>query len=330
MRSRVLGHGGVGRHHAGPDDPLGRRQHDGEVRVHRAGHDLDGAGGVTSINLEAAGGTGGNFGANLGTSGYGADITGTLAVTPGETLVLAVGGSGSTNKSNGGWGYDGMTGGPSNTANESDRSGGSGGGATFVGIQNGSTVTPLVIAGAGGGIAGGSADPLNVGAGGSAGCAAIQNNFEQAGKYKCLTPTLAGMNGGDGTIGPLGGKGGKAGGSATGAGQRGGGASELGGNGGSGGGGLKGGAAGTGAKGVSAGWRRRHLVVRHHHDHQRLRQHHAGQRRHLGHADRGRPHHHLPGQLNRTRRGTHGPAGRNNNAQSDRGYAVRRVHGDAS
>ena len=193
------------------------------------------------------------FGANLGTSGYGADITGTLAVTPGETLVLAVGGSGSTNKSNGGWGYDGMTGGPSNTAKESDRSGGSGGGATFVGIQNGSTVTPLVIAGGGGGIAGGSADPLNVGAGGSAGCAAIQNNFEQAGKYKCLTPTLAGMNGGDGTIGPLGGKGGKAGGSATGAGQRGGGASELGGNGGSGGGGLKGGAAGTGAKGVSAG-----------------------------------------------------------------------------
>jgi Glycine rich protein len=209
--------------------------------------------GVTSIHLEAAGGTGGNFGANLGTGGYGADITGTLAVTPGETLVLGVGGSGSTNKSDGGWGYDGMTGGPSNTAKESDRSGGSGGGATFVGVQDGSTVTPLVIAAGGGGIAGGSGDPLNVGAGGSAGCAAIQNNFEKAGQYKCLTPTLAGMNGGDGTLGPLGGKGGKAGGGATGAGERGGGASELGGNGGSGGGGLKGGAAGTGAKGVSAG-----------------------------------------------------------------------------
>ncbi len=210
--------------------------------------------GVTSVKFEAAGGTAGNFSANVVTGGFGADLTGTLAVTPGETLVIAVGGSGSTNAhAAGGWGYNGMTGGPANTANPSDRSGGSGGGGTFIGVENGATVTPLVIAAGGGGIGGGASDPLFVGVGGSAGCAAIQSSQSQPGKYECVEPTLTGGNGGGGTSGPLGGKGGQAGGSATAAGERGGNASGLAGNGGSGGGGLRGGAAGTGAKGISAG-----------------------------------------------------------------------------
>ena len=69
--------------------------------------------GVTSVKFEAAGGTAGNFSANVVTGGFGADLTGTLAVTPGETLVIAVGGSGSTNAhAAGGWGYNGMIGGP--------------------------------------------------------------------------------------------------------------------------------------------------------------------------------------------------------------------------
>jgi hypothetical protein len=210
--------------------------------------------GVTSVKFEAAGGTAGNFSANVVGGGFGADLTGTLAVTPGETLVIAVGGSGSTKAhAAGGWGYNGMSGGPANTAKPSDRSGGSGGGGTFIGVENGSTVTPLVIAAGGGGIGGGASDPLFVGGGGSGGCTGILSYQNQPGKYGCVTPTLTGGNGFGGTSGPLGGKGGQAGGSATATGERGGSASGLGGNGGSGGGGLRGGAAGTGAKGISAG-----------------------------------------------------------------------------
>lgn len=206
--------------------------------------------GVTSVTFEAAGASGGGtFG------GSGADITGTLAVTPGQTLVVAVGSNGSSAAhAAGGWGYNQMSGGPANTATQSNRNGGSGGGATFIGVQNGAAVTPLVISGGGGGSGGGSSDPAFAGPGGKAGCAAVAvvGPIMQP-VVKCTAPSLTGGNGGHGTLGPLGGNGGTAGASPTSTGERGTGATNLGGNGGSGGGGLKGGAAGTGAKSISAG-----------------------------------------------------------------------------
>jgi hypothetical protein len=215
--------------------------------------------GVTSLTFEAAGGDGGGTAGKVGGfRGLGADIMGTLSVTPGETLVIAVGGTGTTSSA-GGWGYDGMSGGPANTAKPSDRSGGAGGGATFIGAENGNTVDPLVISGGGGGFGGGSGDPLATGQGGASGCSSgvaegsYPNRPNVPAGYKCAVPSLIGLNGTDGTVGPLGGKGGATGGSSTSTGERGQGAQNLGGNGGSGGGGLRGGAAGTGAKGVSAG-----------------------------------------------------------------------------
>ena len=205
--------------------------------------------GVTSVTYEAAGGSGGG---DLGSAG--ADLMGTVTVTPGETFVIAVGGNGTTS-SPGGWGYDGTSGGPANSASPSDRSGGAGGGATFIGIQNGTTIEPLVIAGGGGGGGGGSGDPISAGIGGSSGCLAwtTKGSPTDPDGYPCTTPSLSGPNGSHGTVGPLGGSGGATGGASTSTGQRGLGAQNLGGNGGSGGGGLLGGAAGGGAKGLSAG-----------------------------------------------------------------------------
>jgi hypothetical protein len=145
-----------------------------------------------------------------------------------------------------------MSGGPANTAKKSDRTGGSGGGATMIALANadGTNWHKVVVAGGGGGQGGGSSDPMLAGAGGNAGCSKIGYT---GGNPYCSTPSVNGGDGSHGTPGPLGGSGGTAGGSATPTGERGHGAKDLGGNGGSGGGGVFGGTAGGGASGISAG-----------------------------------------------------------------------------
>jgi hypothetical protein len=206
--------------------------------------------GVTSVTFEAAGGDGGGAVHPVTKEGgSGAIITGSFPVTAGQIVTIAVGGNGAVGA--GGWGAEGMSGGPANTAKQDSRTGGAGGGATLIALSNadGSNWHEIVVAGGGGGQGGGSGDPDEAGRGGSAGCL----EFSSASDSQCGTPGIAGMNGSQGTAPPLGGKGGAAGGATSSTGARGLGAKDLGGNGGSGGGGVKGGAAGGGAGGISAG-----------------------------------------------------------------------------
>ena len=196
--------------------------------------------GVTSITFEAAGGRGGDAVNDLasGTGAWGADISGTVDVAPGDQLVIAVGGNGDGDQ---GWGYSGMSGGPANTASNTWRNGGAGGGGTI--IQNQTTGELIAVAGGGGGAGGTSSDYDSNGAGGAGGI---------TGESGSIRPSLTGQNGGEGTSGPLGGQGGKAGAASNASGDRGEGGSGEGGNGGSGGGGVIGGGPGTGASGGSA------------------------------------------------------------------------------
>lgn len=206
--------------------------------------------GVTSVTFEAAGGDGGAAVHPVTKEGgSGAIVTGAFSVAAGQIITLAVGGNGATGA--GGWGTDGMSGGPANTAKQDSRTGGAGGGATLIALSNadGSDWHEIVVAGGGGGQGGGSGDPDLAGRGGSAGCL----EFSNASDSWCGTTGIAGMNGSQGTAPPLGGKGGAAGGATSSTGARGLGAKDLGGNGGSGGGGIDGGAAGGGAGGISAG-----------------------------------------------------------------------------
>jgi hypothetical protein len=207
--------------------------------------------GVTSVSFQISGGRGGHAADEIVSwGGSAAVIIGSVPVTPGQVLSIALGGEGGFGA--GGWGYSGMSGGPANTAKNKDRSGGAGGGASMIALANadGSDWHLVVVAGGGGGQGGGSSDPAGAGLGGNAGCSKL--GF-YAGSAECSTPSVTGGDGQHGSVGPLGGSGGKAGGAGAGVGERGHGAKNLGGNGGSGGGGLFGGAAGGGASGISAG-----------------------------------------------------------------------------
>ncbi len=94
--------------------------------------------GVSSINVTLYGAQGGAVGSGYSASGLGGETTGTLSVTPGQTLTVIVGGS-STTVGGAGYGGGGSSGGGAVE--------GGGGGATQ--IENGST--ELAIAGGGGG-----------------------------------------------------------------------------------------------------------------------------------------------------------------------------------
>jgi hypothetical protein len=196
--------------------------------------------GVSTMTISAIGGTGGvnNWAGGLATSGgFGADITGTMAVTPGEQFDVYVGGRGANasthdNDPAGGWSASGYGGGKGNAASDYLRTSGAGGGATVITDDTGGQV--LVVAAGGGGDGGPSGDPSKQGDGGDA-------------------SSWAGNAGTSGTYGSLGGGGGAAGAQTTGQGARGQGGSGLGGNGGGGGGGVRGGSGGGGAKGTSAG-----------------------------------------------------------------------------
>jgi gliding motility-associated-like protein len=112
---------------------------------------------VYSINVTLAGAKGG--GPN---GGNGAVITGTLAVTPGQTLTIYVGGMGTLGNASGGW-NGGGTG--RSSSNGSWVSGG-GGGATDIRIGGVALANRVAVAGAGGGRSGGS----DLNPGGAANC----------------------------------------------------------------------------------------------------------------------------------------------------------------
>jgi hypothetical protein len=202
--------------------------------------------GVTSLTITAIGGSGGQSKGSPSGRPKGAQVTGTLAVQPGQELLISVAGEGadaSTSDSDpaGGWGGLGAVGGNGDSANDYLRTSGAGGGATTIQLANsdGSDAQTVLVAGGGGGFGGGSGDPLSVGYGGDAGCSPDGAAW------------WPGSNGGDGSS-IAGGKGGKAAAETGMAGGRGGGGSGLGGNGGGGGGGVNGGGPGTGARLSSA------------------------------------------------------------------------------
>jgi uncharacterized repeat protein (TIGR01451 family) len=116
--------------------------------------------GVTQISVDVLGAGGGtDAGGNGCVPGRGGEITATVAVTPGQTLTLLVGGAGG-NASGGHGGAAGAAGGGAGGsvgATELAYGGGGGGGWSSVSAQG----VPLVVAGGGGGCAGS--------AGGSAG-----------------------------------------------------------------------------------------------------------------------------------------------------------------
>ena len=115
---------------------------------------------VTSIQVVAAGAKGGGA-----VGGNGARITATIAVTPGQTLRIYVGGQGSCGNNSGGW-NGGGTGYASNPANATYNSCG-GGGATDLRIGGAALANRVIVAGGGGGKGGGSTTTT---AGGTANC----------------------------------------------------------------------------------------------------------------------------------------------------------------
>ena len=131
--------------------------------------------GVTSINIDAAGGQGGAA-FNGGAGGLGGRVQATYTVTPGQTLNIYVGGAGQSGAAAtpipGGFNGGGQGTGFSGTG------GGSGGGATDIRIGGTALTNRIIIAGGGGG-AGQDGGPTNGGAGGglTGGTAAEGNNL---------------------------------------------------------------------------------------------------------------------------------------------------------
>lgn len=125
--------------------------------------------GISAITVKtwgAGGGGGGSDGRLGGSGGGGAYATSTLAVIPGETLTIAVGGGGGAGSLGAGIGggvagYNG--GGVGGNAGSAGQSGGGGGGGGYSGVLR--ATTPLIVAAGGGGGGGGG----NLAAGGSGG-----------------------------------------------------------------------------------------------------------------------------------------------------------------
>jgi gliding motility-associated-like protein len=111
---------------------------------------------VTSITVTVAGAEGGGT-----TGGNGAIVTGTLTVTPGQTLQMNVGGSGNCPQA--GWNGGGNGQNASTAANRSC----GGGGASDIRISPYNLSNRLIVAAGGGGMGGGTSDA----AGGNGGCA---------------------------------------------------------------------------------------------------------------------------------------------------------------
>jgi len=131
---------------------------------------------VTSIDVIVAGAKGG--GAN---GGAGARITGTLAVTPGQTLNIYCGGMGTSGNNSGGF-NGGGTGHASTDGNVNYNAWG-GGGASDIRIGGTALANRVIVAGGGGGRSGGSSPVC----GGPANC----NNGAQG----CNTYGLGGLGG---------------------------------------------------------------------------------------------------------------------------------------
>jgi hypothetical protein len=136
--------------------------------------------GVTKLNVEAiGGGTQANdpdhadpSGGGGSTGQRGAQVDGTLAVTPGETLLIGVGGKGGNGSQyQGGWGvtFDGNTYGGGNTTVTSDNFMAQAGGGASVLVDSDSQSVIVVAGGAGGLSSGGGSGNCSINGGGDGG-----------------------------------------------------------------------------------------------------------------------------------------------------------------
>jgi len=145
--------------------------------------------GVTTLHVVAIGGAGGSSAVSGGAA---AQVTGDLAVTPGQILYIEVGGKGKDGASGGAGGFNGgAAGGFGGTS-----AAGGGGGASDIRTLPGPSLSPdtrqIVAAGGGGGGATGTEGAS--GAGGAAGEGGGNAEFENAGGG-AGTPSLGGSGG---------------------------------------------------------------------------------------------------------------------------------------
>jgi Glycine rich protein len=183
--------------------------------------------GVTQLSITAVGAAGGPWCANGG-GGRGASVSGTFSVSPGEQLIVSVGGVGATCAATNAGGVGG--------GGSSDSFAGAGGGASGVSAGPGAATpaSELIVAGGGGGAGLGGAPGGDAGAAGSVPLVgtAAQPGTETAGGAGGVDLSASNGTGGNGAVG-VGGTGGS--GAVSGAGGGGGGGGYYGGGGGAGG-----------------------------------------------------------------------------------------------
>jgi hypothetical protein len=223
--------------------------------------------GVSALEVKAVGGEGGANFSDLAPGGFGAVVSGEVAVSPGETLYVEVGSNGAVNNRSGGFGGGGASG--------SD--GGSGGGSSDIrtcSISAGScplgatTLGSRLLVAAGGGGAGVDSLGLSIAAGGVGGTggADVEGDGVAGAGGPTETATSQGGGGGGGATLSSGGAAGTGGvgnpsdgsngrpGGAGGLGSGGAGGSAPGGGGGGGGGYYGGGGGGAGGVDIAAGF----------------------------------------------------------------------------
>ena len=171
--------------------------------------------GITSVVVAAYGGQGANAQDRLSTAhagGLGGTATGTLTVTPGETLYVNVGGQGNTNGSGG---FNGGASGGTSTAGTSCSGGPAGGGGGMSDVRRGgSALSNIVIAAGGGGGSGrdycnGSCQPCGCGggSGGGGGSTGTNGGAAAACGYGYPGSNVNGGQGGQTSAGGTGGPG---------------------------------------------------------------------------------------------------------------------------
>jgi hypothetical protein len=167
---------------------------------------------VTSVTIDAYGAAGGSNAMGVG-GGLGGRATGTLAVTPGQVLVVVVGGWGSSTAFNGG--------GAAGTSPCTNARGGAGGGASDVRTGAGTLADRVIVAGGGGGAAGNRVASCGRGTGGGGGGGFFGGGGGAAWPFNStVVPTggtqLAGGSGGTSTFASAPGNNGSAGASGVG------------------------------------------------------------------------------------------------------------------
>jgi len=159
---------------------------------------------VTSVTIQASGAQGGNGVQGLASLGNGGTVTATIAVTPGETLAVFVGGMGTAGTQNGGGAPaapGGFNGG--GAASAAVNVGGGGGGASDVRQGGTALANRVVVAGGGGGSGAGNSNGAGGAGGGTTGAAGatVYDSTGGAGGTQAAGGAGGNVNGSAGALG---------------------------------------------------------------------------------------------------------------------------------